>query len=239
MSGQFALDLIGALQDPAVADAFRKARIVNYDDIADCVTAKLSHRLKKMEEDLAAKDEKITALEHRIEELELKADDQEQYSRRTSVRIYGVAETPGEDVLTLSKNIFKEMNLTPAINRVHRVGPPRNPPSSEISSPSTPVPAPRPILCQFISYPDKASVMKKRSTLSTNYSRVFVNEDLTRKRAKILFTARKMKREKLITDCWSHDGRIAIKDNNNKIIPIRKISELYELSKVTTTPKNL
>ena len=227
-STPFALELIAALQDQDVAKAFRKARIVDVDEVADLVSAKLALRLKKLEEECAAKDVKIHQLEERVEELERKCDDQEQYSRRTSVRIYGVPETQGENVSHLASEIFTEMNLNPTINRIHRVGPPH---SSESKSPNSSVPSqnsksPRPILCQFVSYPDKANVMKKRKLLSTNFPQVFINEDLTRTRAKLLFEARQKKKHGLINDCWSFDGRIAIKDKNNKITPIRKSSDL-------------
>lgn len=236
-STTFALDLIAALQDSAVVDAFRKARIVDYENIADCVTAKLSKRLKKMEDEIAAKDAKIESLEKRIEELETKADDQEQYSRRTSVRIYGIPETPGENLNSVASALFDEMGLMPTVNRIHRVGAPHKPvqssessdshETSEPNADSTPNnPSPRPILCQFVSYPDKAQVMMNRSKLATNYRKVFVNEDLTRVRAKILFQARELKRKGMIRECWSYDGRIAVKDLKNKIIPIRKLTDL-------------
>ena len=235
-SSPFALDLIEALQDPSVVEAFRKAQIVDSDIIADRVEAKLNKRLKKMEKELAAKDEHITTLEKRIEDLEAKADDQEQYSRRTSVRIYGVPETPGEDVLSLSKDLFEKVNLSPSINRVHRVGPlrkssPANPSSSNETADANPSPtSPRPILCQFVSYPDKAAVMKRRKDLSDEYPDVHVNEDLTRKRANILFEARKLKRAKTIKDCWSFDGRLAIRDLRNVVVPIHKLSDLSNRS---------
>ena len=226
-STPFALELIAALQDQDVAKAFRKARIVDVDEVADLVSAKLALRLKKLEEECAAKDVKIHQLEERVEELERKSDDHEQYSRRTSVRIYGVPETQGENVTHLATELFTEMNLNPTINRIHRVGPPHSSEKSPNSSvPSHNSKSPRPILCQFVSYPDKANVMKKRKLLSPNFPQVFINEDLTRTRAKLLFEARQKKRNGLITDCWSFDGRIAIKDNNNRIIPIRKSSDL-------------
>lgn len=236
-SSNFALDLISALQDPAVVDAFRKARIVDYENIADRVSAKLSDRLKKLEEECAAKDERITSLEKRIEELEGKADDQEQYSRRTSVRIYGVPETQGEDILSVTNQLFESIDVSPTINRVHRVGAPRKSSSGSTEGDTgsaagmtRPSNSPRPILCQFVAYPDKVKVIKKRSLLSSSSHRnVFINEDLTRKRAKILFNARQMKRQGLISDCWSFDGRIAIKDKKGTIVPIRSLDDLSNL----------
>ena len=168
-STSFALELIAALQDSAVVDAFRKARIVDYENIADCVTGKLAKRLKKMEEEIAAKDTRIEQLEQRIEELETKADDQEQYSRRTSVRIYGIPESPGENLNSIASGLFEEMGLSPTVNRIHRVGAPRksapspdSPVSNEPDNSLPNTPSPRPILCQFVSFPDKAQIMLNR-----------------------------------------------------------------------------
>lgn len=234
-SSNFALELISALQDPAVVEAFRKARIFDYEDIADRVSAKLSVRLKKLEEECATKNEKILTLEKRIEELEGKADDQEQYSRRTSVRIYGVPENEGEDVLSVTNQLFQSMNVSPTINRVHRVGAPRKSTAdavrngSDNASSSRPSNSPRPILCQFVAYPDKTKVLRQRRSLSSSYPSVFINEDLTRKRAKILFNARQMKRQGIIKECWSFDGRIAVKDKKDTIVPIHSVSDLMKL----------
>ena len=41
---------------------------------------------------------------------------------------------------------------------------------------------------------------------------VYSNEDLTCKRSKLLFEARKCKRAKKISDCWSVDGYVMVKD---------------------------
>ena len=210
--------LLEALQHPAVAAKFRTL-IPTADEIAHSVSLRLEARFRKMEEELKVKGQLIRDLGARVEMLEAQADDQEQYSRRTSVRIANIKEEIGEDVSSIAMNIFSHMNCTPTINRIHRVGPPR-----QTNQP------PRPILCQFTTYPDKANVMKNRKALKTTHPGIYINEDLTRKRAKILFEARRMKRLGLITDAWSYDGRIAVKDMKNKVHPIRTLSDLNKFT---------
>lgn len=56
--------------------------------------------------------------------------------------------------------------------------------------------------------------------------RVFINEDLTRKRASLLYEARQAVHGKYITGCWSHDGAIRIKTNNNLIQTITSLQDL-------------
>ena len=46
---------------------------------------------------------------------------------------------------------------------------------------------------------------------------IYINEDLTRARATLLYKACKATREKGIADCWSFDGRVVIKDVCGKV----------------------
>jgi exosome complex exonuclease DIS3/RRP44 len=59
-----------------------------------------------------------------------------------------------------------------------------------------------------------------------DYKGVFINEDLTRTRAHLLWLARKKKYEKSITDCWSFNGRVLIKDLQNKVKLIKTPNDL-------------
>lgn len=223
----FVLSLIEAFRDPSVVSALKDATKADYDYLADQVAIKLEPRLSKLQRELDAKEKRIQLLESKVSELETKQDDIEQYSRRTSVRILGVSENPDEDVSSKVKDVFSTMGLHPTINRVHRVGPHRKTTKPDgTTSTST---APRPILCQFLSYGDKAGVMKKRNILKDNLPHVYVNEDLTRKRSKLLFDARVLKNQKKIVDCWSSDGKILVKDKNRVISSIRNIVDLKRL----------
>lgn len=211
----FALNFLEALDDAAVADKLKKILSPDYDQLADVVAAKLSVRLKKLEDELEKKDEMIISLKKRLEDVENKLDDTEQYSRRTSVRISGIPEEATEDVADKVTKVFEVMKVKPVINRVHRVGP-RIPHSKE----------PRPIICQFTTYPDKRAVMQGKKDIGRTYPKVFINEDLTRHRARIFFIARQRKRQGVFTDVWSADGRICAKDQRGKVHYITRLHEL-------------
>ena len=213
----FAMNFLEALDDPSVATKLRKLLSPDYDHLADVVAAKLSVRLKKLENELKEKDETITSLTKRLQEVEHKLDDTEQYSRRTSIRIAGVPEDATEDdVVDKVTRIFDAMKVKPTINRVHRVGPRNN----------TRARGPRPILCQFTTYPDKRVVMQSKKDIKNSYPDVYINEDLTRKRARIYFIARKLKKQGIFTEVWTADGRICVKDQKGKIQYLTRLHEL-------------
>ena len=60
--------------------------------VADAVFAKFEKRMSAFESELLDKDQRIELLEKTVTRMEGQIDAQEQYSRRTSVRISGVGE---------------------------------------------------------------------------------------------------------------------------------------------------
>ena len=71
--------------------------------------------------------------------------------------------------------------------------------------------------------------MKKRNVLKDNLPEVYVNEDLTRKRHKVLYDARVLKNQRKIADCWSFDGEILVKGKNRVISTVRNIDDLKQV----------
>ena len=95
----------------------------------------------------------------------------------------------------------------------------------------------RPILVKFTSYGVRDQVIRSRKKLKPADSNIkqtlFINEDLTKQRADLLYRARQLKKDKAIQDCWSWDGRILIKNNIAKIIQIRSTNDLMaEMNKL-------
>ncbi len=159
-----------------------------------------------------------------IDELSVKLDRSEQYSRRNNVRITGIPETKGENtdklILDLAKSIGE--NLSPGdIDVSHRV--PRYPPSSQTQS--------RPIIVMFVSNASKRSLMSQRSKLKhvSKGNRVFINEDLTRTWAKLAKEARGLVKEKRVESSWVTGGVIIIKMKDGRL---KKVSTNYHLQEV-------
>ena len=176
--------------------------------------------------ELQEKGKKIATLENRISVLENENDNLEQYSRRNSVRMTGLKEADTEDLYaTVLEVVNSKAQLTPPlepsdIDRVHRVG--------RKSEDKT-----RAVLIKFSTYRARKRVMERRSHLKKveSTSPVFINEDLTKRRAELFWKARQLKRNNKIHDAWTHDGNIIVKDRNNRIVSIKSSNHLAELDK--------
>jgi hypothetical protein len=72
----------------------------------------------------------------------------------------------------------------------------------------------------------RARVNLKEHNRTPKDGQVFLNEDLTAKRAMFAFKTRQLKREKKIADCWTHAGRVLIKTLNGKITEILSEKDL-------------
>ena len=123
-------------------------------------------------------------------------------------------------VLSLTTIILVTLTLAD-INVAHRVG--------QRGNANEPQTRPGPIIVQFKCYASKVSAMRSRKQLRETMPDIYINEDLTRARATLLYKARKAKREKGIADCWSFDGRIIIKDVRGKVHTIGNEVELAAL----------
>ena len=131
----------------------------------------LQREVKELRDVVLKKDARISTLEVQVNELHLKLDDQEQCSRRNSLRVTGVPENVNEDVgekiveLCNAKLNLSDVQVKPEhIDRVHRAGPRREGVSS------------RPILVKFATYRTRQLVYKKRSSLNpfTTEARFYV-----------------------------------------------------------------
>ena len=86
---------------------------------------------------------------------------------------------------------------------------------------------------KFASRRTKGRVMGCKKKLKNNpctrlddtLSRVYVSDDLTKRRATLDFQARTLKRTGTVADAWTFDSKIYIKDNYNSIHPITKRPE--------------
>ena len=177
---------------------------------------------------IASQNQAIDAL--KTDNLQLRADldELQQYSRRNSIRISGIPEAADEkpeDIHGAVKGLFVEklkVNLDERdICRMHRVGKPNSNGTSN----------PRQILLKFTRYGARLKVMKARKLLRNDDpngedqtdgrpKRVYINEDLTRKRVKVAKLARDAKRMRKIKETWVYDGKIflKLKDDTIKVV---------------------
>ena len=186
----------------------------------------LRHEVAELRSIIIAKDKQISDLTKQVEALEDKTEELE-YSRRNSLRISGIPEREGEDVLQETLRVVNSTLLPPLtveeIDRVHRVGP-RLPDKT------------RQILIKLATYRTRRRVFTARrgqftqpapgpSTTPTTHP-VFVNDDLTKTRSHLLYEYRKAKKNGKIKETWSIDGNILIRDNASRMSQIKNIRDL-------------
>ena len=164
-------------------------------------------------------------LENKLVMCESKLDNQEQYSRRNSLTITGIPESDNEDIVpkvldVINNKIKPDIPVSSDhIVRLHRVAK---------RSGDTP----RSVLIKFATYRYRQRVYRNRKNLKPTgmsdepETPKYVNEDLTKKRANLLWKARCLKRAKMLVDCWTSDGTVLVKNNANKIIAVGSIAEL-------------
>ena len=93
---------------------------------------------------------------------------------------------------------------------------------------------PRPILVKFVSRRVKGDIMSSRKNLKGKKFRdakghlfpVFVQDDLTQRRAKLAFQARVIQRNGQIKETWISYGKVMVEDNHNRISIINSTQDL-------------
>ena len=168
-------------------------------------------------------------LRARVSALEAKADAAEQYSRRNCLRVAGVKEDTSENtdvlVIDMSRAIGAEISLDD-IERSHRVGEPR-------------IGRPRDIIVKFVSYRTRRLVYGARTkTKDCGYTGIFINEDLTKSRNKLLLKARKMVKSKVLKSSWSSDGTVLVRDLLDEKHRIQSVDDLAVFGTVQSPGNN-
>jgi hypothetical protein len=169
--------------------------------VSAAVKADFSQELIQIKTELTSVNKKLIEKDDKISELQKQVEDLQQYSRRNGLRISGIPEKPGEDTDKLVIDLAKELDVKISIaeiSRSHRVGPPG---------------IQRPILVKFTGYRKRNEVIRARSKLKgrPGPTKVYINEDLSRQRAKLAARARQMKKDGRITDSWTADSTVFIK----------------------------
>ena len=166
-------------------------------------------KFDELEKERKEKDELINSLQIEVfslkvevKNLEKKAEDQEQYSRRNCLLIHGLTETKTEDtdemVLDIINNKLNIEISQISIYRGHRLGKRKGPGQK-----------PRAIIVKFTRYKDRYHVFSKKKLLKG--TGISVTESLTLKRMEHLKKARE---QHGFANVWTLDGKIMFKGND-------------------------
>ena len=172
--------------------------------ISAAVTEVVSQHLSTLVETIAKQGEELEELR--------------QYTRRNSLRIYGIKESTGENtdriVLDLCKNKLN-VDLNPAeICRTHRLGKRSIHNETYTDKDGNTKPKHRGIIVKLVSYNTRQRIFSAKKKLKG--LGIVIREDLTKRRSELLREAQaRYSKEKV----WSQDGRIFYQgpDNNRHL----------------------
>lgn len=171
---------------------------------ADRILEKINMKFEQMEINLNLYVKEVTETKNKIEVLEKKLDETEQYSRLNNLRVYGVEELEEENVEEVLIKLFKnKMKITISkddIEKAHRLGP-----YNENTQ--------RPIFVKFLSFKVRTAIYNEKKILKK--TGFVIREDLTKYRLNLLKEAIKKYGK---TNVWTASGKIFASNNNQKRI---------------------
>ena len=185
-------------------------------------------------EKVVALEAKVKVLENQLASYQNALEEHEQYSRRNCLRIHGIVEKPDEQTDDVVIKLIRdklEIAIRPEdLDRSHRVpvraqdlGDRRRPHHGrEVADDLSP--PPKPIIIKFARYNVRQQVYAARHNLKG--TKVYIHEDLTRERSKLVYQARN---HDMVKKIWTNDGRISVLTKNDKKVKIRTINDLNKL----------
>ena len=192
-------------------------KIVN--TVVSEATDALKDEIQHLGDENASLKSENESLRERISKVESDNDLLEQYTRRNGVRISGIPEELSEKtdgtLLKLAEKL--DVPMTSAdIDRSHRVGKPDN----RGRTPATTKMRHRDIIVKYATYNARHRLYSMRKELqNTDMNKVFINEDLTTYRSKLLFDARSLVRNNKLKSAYSSDGKKIILIPRNSLTP--------------------
>lgn len=229
-------DVMKAIRDLA---GEQKKSISEFNTSYEVLNTKLDENTSVMKEQSNKIDEYLKqietltvenkALKEKVQLLENRLDDAEQYSRANCIEIQGVP-TKHDDVMETVKNIGQALGIQvtePMIDACHILGNQRN-------TNATPG-----IIVKFVRRFDAENFISKRRQkrdFSTRHlglptdNPVYINESLTPTRRKLLSAARDLKRRQGCKWVWVRGGKILLrKEENGPVTVIRSQADLLNV----------
>ena len=144
-------------------------------------------------------------------------DKQNQYSRRENIRINGLQETEGTDEFDIFRQLCEKMEIIVKkedIVACHRVGDAKR--------------KPRPLLVRVVSRDLKYKIFSNKKKLKDNpdLKKVFINEDLTQLRMKLL---QYVKRIDTVKSAFTKEGKIVCIMKDGKKYTVENPDDLFNL----------
>lgn len=218
-----------------------------YDTVLDKLDTKVSAHdveISKCQDDVVSLESKYDQLhdahlvlvqkfENYVNNTSARFDREEQYSRRNSVRIAGLKVDKGEST---DEAVLKLANVIAAGTTINDISRSHFTKGKQFNGAKQ-------IIVRFVSYRARIAFITKRSALRSiakgdDFADVFINEDLTSRRLKLLMQARKCVKEGRIWSTWTNDGNIWYKiKKDGELERINKDSDLQKVQQLPVIHK--
>ena len=188
----------------------------------------LQQEVRTLRSDLQERDATIMELRSEVQLLHDDLDALEQHRRRHSLRISGISEQEEDSTAAVVHLANEVLAVDPPllckdISVSHWLRKPRNARPDE----------PSPIIVRFVSRADRDRVIPERKKLKDfnqdKTVKVYVNEDLTSKRAKLFSKARSLLKRTHLKQTWTYNRNIKVTMPNGNIRTISSLADLQAL----------
>lgn len=229
-------DILAAIDDLKLQQKTYEAGVNKaFEDLNDKLTEnhnKFVEESKKTEQYFKVIESLLTEnakLKEKVQKLEIKIEDLEQYSRNNCLEIHGIPQETNENTLNIVKEVglALDINITEEmIDSCHRLG----------RKPNGNTPG---IIVKFVRRHEKEEFLRKRRVKrNLNLSHVnkqggtpiYINESLSPERRRLLAMARTVKREKAYAFIWVRNGKIFLRKQENA--PVIVVTRQEDLSKL-------
>lgn len=196
--------------------------------------------LKAFEEKYKMTLQENKQLKNKVNELEVRLDDMEQYSRSNTLEINGIIEKENENVLDVVKAVGNSLGCPISeemVDACHRVG-------------QKGQEKPRGIVVKFTRRTVKEDLMQKRRVKRNLNTKdigitdrpadvIYISESLTQQRRKIFNSARALKREKGFQFLWIRNGKILLRtEEGARVTVLTSLEQVEKLRNSTPAPAN-
>ena len=170
-----------------------------FSTIATAISVGVEEVMQRMLEREDERPRPDTKLYSCIRQLKYENDRLQQYSRRESVRVFGITQEPTESSDQVEEKtlaVLRETGVSVVKEDVaacHRVGRPSS--------------GPRPIIVRFVSRRKRQELMKNKRKLrdKEKCKKIFINDDLTPLRSRLL---KYVKGLETVEEAWTYEGKI-------------------------------
>ena len=216
--------MAGKTRSSSTADDFTKHLdnyIKNSEAFKNAIVSAVHAAVFPLQEEITNLKDQLAKLMSELNEVKVKANSNEQYSRRNSVRIFGLNKEERENcydkVLNLCQNELEIQVRRDELDRAHRVDKPRE---AEVGSGNSPT---RAMIVKLCGYGTKLKFMKARWGLRSK--QIYINEDLTKVNHDFLLRVKKSCIDGVAV--YTVDGNVMARCSTTKrVYRIDKIDDL-------------